>query len=151
MKKRGKKDGKTWREKQGLKRQHKKIHNNWVIRVPENEANKWILQETIFSPKERNILSLGVVPYAAVTLDWPWCSLRNVHKCDSLCTWSQHSLCVNYCCLVTKSCPPGSSVHGFPRQQYWSRSPFPCPGDLSNPGIKPASPTLHAVSLPLSP
>ena len=28
---------------------------------------------------------------------------------------------------------------GFPRQRYWSGLPFPSPGDLSNPGIKPVS------------
>ena len=31
---------------------------------------------------------------------------------------------------------------GFYRQEYWSRLPFPSPGDLPNPGIKPASPAL---------
>ena len=30
----------------------------------------------------------------------------------------------------------------FSRQKYWSRLPFPSPGDLPDPGIKPASPTL---------
>ena len=29
---------------------------------------------------------------------------------------------------------------GFPRQEYWSGLPFPSPGDLPNPGIKPMSP-----------
>ena len=29
---------------------------------------------------------------------------------------------------------------GFPRQEYWSGSPFPPPGDLPNPGIEPTSP-----------
>ena len=28
---------------------------------------------------------------------------------------------------------------GFPRQEYWSGLPFPSPGDLPNPGIKPMS------------
>ena len=28
---------------------------------------------------------------------------------------------------------------GFPQQEYWSGLPFPPPGDLSNPGIKPKS------------
>ena len=28
----------------------------------------------------------------------------------------------------------------FPRQEYWRGLPFPSPGDLPNPGIKPASP-----------
>ena len=30
----------------------------------------------------------------------------------------------------------------FSRQEYWSRFPFSPPGDLPNPGIKPASPAL---------
>ena len=34
---------------------------------------------------------------------------------------------------------------GFFRQEYWSRLPFPTPGDLPDPGIEPTSP----VSLPL--
>ena len=31
---------------------------------------------------------------------------------------------------------------GFPRQEYWSGVPFPAPGDLHTPGLKPASPAL---------
>ena len=41
--------------------------------------------------------------------------------------------------------PPGSSVHGIPRQEFWSGLPFPPLGDLPNPGIKlrtPLSPEL---------
>ena len=34
--------------------------------------------------------------------------------------------------------PPGSSVHGFPRQKCWSGLPFPSPGD-PDPGIEPVS------------
>ena len=30
----------------------------------------------------------------------------------------------------------------FPRQEYWSELPFPSPGDLLDPGIKPTSPAL---------
>ena len=37
---------------------------------------------------------------------------------------------------------------GFSRQEYWSGLPFPSPGDLSNPGIEPGSPTLEADALP---
>ena len=36
----------------------------------------------------------------------------------------------------------------FSRSEYWSGQPFPSPGDLLNPGIKPRSPTLQADSLP---
>ena len=36
---------------------------------------------------------------------------------------------------------------GFSRQEFWSEFPFPSPGDLPNPGIKPRSPALQADSL----
>ena len=43
---------------------------------------------------------------------------------------------------------PGTVAHqapmsmGFSRQEYWSGLPFPSPGDLPDPGIKPGSPAL---------
>ena len=40
---------------------------------------------------------------------------------------------------------------GFSRQEYWSELPFPSPGDLPNPEIKPRSPTLQADALPSEP
>ena len=36
---------------------------------------------------------------------------------------------------------------GFSRQEYWSGLPFPSPGDLPDPGIKPRSSALQADSL----
>ena len=39
----------------------------------------------------------------------------------------------------------------FSRQEYWSGLPRPPLGDLSHPGIEPASPALQADSLPLTP
>ena len=52
---------------------------------------------------------------------------------------------------VAHQAPPSM---GFSRQEYWSGLPFPPPGDLPNPGIKPASPVspaLQADSLPNEP
>ena len=46
--------------------------------------------------------------------------------------------------------PPGSSVHAFARQEYWSGLTFPPAGDPSDPGIELASLALQADSLPLS-
>ena len=40
---------------------------------------------------------------------------------------------------------------GFSGQEYWSGLPFPSPGDLPYPEIKPGSPTLQADSLPSEP
>ena len=58
---------------------------------------------------------------------------------------------------ATKSCPtlatPWSIAcqaplfMGFSRQEFWSGLPFPSPGDLPNPGIKPRSPALQADPL----
>ena len=60
--------------------------------------------------------------------------------------------------LVVKSCPtlatPWTVAHqaplsmGFSRQGYWSGLPFPFPGDLPDPGIKPRSSALQADFLP---
>ena len=36
---------------------------------------------------------------------------------------------------------------GFSRQEYWSGLPFPSPGDLPDPRIKPKYPTLWADAL----
>ena len=40
---------------------------------------------------------------------------------------------------------------GFSRQQSWSGLPFPSPGHLPNPGIKPRSPALQTDALPSEP
>ena len=40
---------------------------------------------------------------------------------------------------------------GFSRQEYWSGFPFPSPGDLPDPGIKPRSPSLQADTLSSEP
>ena len=63
--------------------------------------------------------------------------------------------------LVAKLCPTlvtsWTVAHqaplsmGFSKQEYWSGLPFPSPGDLPNPGIKPRSPVLQVDSLPTEP
>ena len=35
---------------------------------------------------------------------------------------------------------------GFPRQGYWSRLPFPPPGDFPDPGIEPESLASFALA-----
>ena len=60
------------------------------------------------------------------------------------------------CCLITKSWTPWTVARqaplsiGLSRQECWSGLPFPPPGDLPNPGIRPRSPALQAGSLPQS-
>ena len=65
----------------------------------------------------------------------------------------QSAIC---CCLVTKSCstllrphglnPPGSSVHGFSRQEYWSGLQFLSPGGLRP--SHPPPPPPHSPPVP---
>ena len=53
-------------------------------------------------------------------------------------------LCPNLCNSMD-CCPPLSME--FSRQEYWSGLPFPSPGDLPDPGIKPGSPALQTDAL----
>ena len=59
------------------------------------------------------------------------------------------SMCVLMCarlCLIL--CNPWTVAQQAPlsmefsRQEFWSELPFPSPGDLPDPGIKPVSPAL---------
>ena len=62
--------------------------------------------------------------------------------------------CKKYCAqLYLTLCDPVNYIAyqaplsmGFSRQEYWSGLPFPPPGDLPDPGIKPWSPALQAES-----
>ena len=73
-----------------------------------------------------------------------------------LAAWSQlqhmGSSSLLFCCSVAKlvqlfvtpqtiACQDPLSM-GFPRQEYWSRLPFPSLGDLPDPRIEPASPGI---------
>ena len=50
--------------------------------------------------------------------------------------------CQSFCNPTHCSCQAILSME-FPRQDYWSRLPFPSPGDLPHPGIEPPSPVLE--------
>ena len=55
--------------------------------------------------------------------------------------------CLTLCDLMDYS-PPAPLSMEFSRQEYWSGLPWPCLGDLPNPGIIPRSPALQAYALP---
>ena len=57
-------------------------------------------------------------------------------------------LCLTLVTPWTVACQAPLSI-GFSRQEYWSGLPFPSPGDLPDPGIKPRSPALQADSFPI--
>ena len=66
-------------------------------------------------------------------------------------------VCVKLLSRVRLFATPWTVAHqaplsmGFSRQEYWSRLPFPSPGDLPNLGIEPRSPAFQADALSSEP
>ena len=66
-------------------------------------------------------------------------------------------VCVLICSVTSDSSTPWTVAcqaplsMGFSRQKSCSGLPFPSPGDFSDPGFKPGSPTLQADSWPSEP
>ena len=94
---------------------------------------------------------------------WGWTGVRSIGVHSWFSTYSiRVCVCVCVCvCVISHfylcdpiDCsPPGSSIHGISRQEYWSGLPFPTPGNLPISGIKHISlclPHWQADSLPLS-
>ena len=96
---------------------------------------------------------------------WSFLSIASNHKANTIvCSGTWDALKVRRCMHaqlgLTLCNPMDSSVMvparllfprqeysiDFPRQEYWSRLPFPPPGDLPNPGIK----LVYLMSLALS-
>ena len=72
--------------------------------------------------------------------------------CTHVCTWSLICVCLFATTWTVARQAPLSM--GFSSQEYWRGLPFPPPGDLPDPGIKPASPVSPALqvdSLPAEP
>ena len=79
---------------------------------------------------------------------------KNEYKRKTALKWQSRGLCTRVKLLsrVLRSVTLWAVVHQvplsgvFPSQEYWSGSLFPPPGDLSDSGIKPASPASPALA-----
>ena len=74
-------------------------------------------------------------------------------RCEGMKEGVSAQLCLTFCDSID-CISPGSSVLWISQAKYWSRLPFPTPGDLPNPGLKPTSlmpPALAGEFLPLAP
>ena len=117
----------------------------WVSSLTLN----WVYATEFYKHYRSDVLGSRVL---VANIDWHCKAERVIHR-----FWISRNEC---CCLVSQSYPilhelmgcnsPGSSVHGFFRQEYWSGYVFPFPGDLPDPGIEPMSPELQEDSLLLS-
>ena len=70
------------------------------------------------------------------------CELSGSESCVCVCVLSRVWL---FATLWTTARQAPLSM-GFFRQEYWSGFPFPLPGDLPKPGIKPAFPAPRALA-----
>ena len=77
-----------------------------------------------------------------------FCRMQVVPKCSESVSHSSHVWLFATPWIVDCQAPLSM---GFPRQEYWSGLPFPSPGYLPNPEIKPRYPALQADSLPSEP
>ena len=116
------------------------------IKIPENW---WDLQRRVSSKENRNIVPNSTQSFeAGIVILFPHYKMRNWNLVKVI--WSE----VKSLSHVRLFAIPWTVVYqaslstGFSRQDYWSGLPFPSPGDLPDPGIKPRSPALQADALP---
>ena len=87
---------------------------------------------------------------SSALLVYPSCFPSGLSATVLVTTWEVELLVAQSCltlCDPMDYRPPGSSVHGILRQEYWSGLLLPSPGDLPNPRIELGSPALQADSL----
>ena len=78
--------------------------------------------------------------------------LTHLHSSHAVCMPTKSLQSCPILCDPMDGSPPGSSVHGVSGQEHWSGLPWPPPGDLPDPEIKPMSllsPHWQVGSLPL--
>ena len=92
----------------------------WVVK--EGKENSWSFSVT-FSKVSKHLLQNEINTVG----------VKSLQLCPTLCDPRDCSL-------------PGSSVHGFSRQEYWSGLPFPPSEDLPDPGTEPVSPVAPALA-----
>ena len=106
------------------------------------------LSETIIICIVYFCVGIPQVPKSLFNYFYSFCFLSSPEK--YMCVCVSFSFVWLFATPWTVPCQAPQSM-GFSRQEYWSGLPWPSPGDLPNPGIKPSSPALQAGSLPSKP
>ena len=126
------------------------IHQIWTV----NQANCYIYKYTY---KYSVDICVCVDIYVCIYI---YVCVYIYYICVCVCIYVYIYICIyivkllsHVCLLVTPwtvahQAPPSME---FSRQEYWSGLPFPSPGDLPDPGVKPGSPALQADALPSEP
>ena len=102
-------------------------------------------------------MSRTLAVYSRLSLHHPPCCPQNLASCFAHSDLTLAREKVKSLSRVRFFATPWTVAHqappsmGFSRQEHWSGMPFPSPGDLPNPGIKPRSPSLQADALTSEP
>ena len=107
--------------------------NRWVRKVPWRRA--WSPTPGFVPGKCRGQSSLaGYSPWGR-GVGHDWATHSHVHYAAVGCVLRSRV----WLCYTWAVARRAALSMALPRQEYWSALPFPSPGDLPNPGIKPAS------------
>ena len=137
---------------QKRKKKNKKI---WVLQCSRKKwiilkatSPSWKASETSTTQAQRNAWGIAEPPAQGkrtmqnVLGDFEF-SFRKYHDLLPFCYYILHGSATQSCptlCSPMDCSLPGSSVHGILQAGILGGQPFPSPGDLSDPGIEPASP-----------
>ena len=119
-----------------------KVKNNYLLA----QWNVFALKRYEYMLKKR-AYALRLVVCVSRFASKPCCAiLTKIKLCLCMCVPSCWVISNYFVTPWTVACQAPLFM-GFPRQEYWSRLPFPSPWDLPNPGIKPGSLALQTDSL----
>ena len=117
-----------------------------IITTPLLHFSKWLGQFLKFSQHSINIHQMSHILHDVKVGAGMMASEKNSYKIQCMLVCVLRHVCLFATLWTAAHQAPLSLV--FSREEYQSGLPFPSPGDLSKPGIKPGSPTLQADSLP---
>ena len=84
-------------------------------------------------------------PSFSISTNGLWCP-KELGSCSHLCVCVQSLSHVQLLAAAWTVARQAPLSMGFSSQEYWSGLPFPTPGDLPNPGIKPTSLVSSALA-----
>ena len=133
------------------------IHLSLVIIL--NKSRLFLIFDISLSWELNSIKTHVLIIVLSVIASWIlrlYCEIFTVYVCKYMYVCVYIYICVCVVCVLCAqlvSCvwlfvTPWTVAHqaplsmAFSRQEYWSGLPFPSPGDLPEPGIKPESPEL---------
>ena len=140
------------------------MRNNYYLNYEKNDSSKWLVSAYILKGEKRRFhdrLDVGSekkkgikddfkisIPTSKTRIAINWGEEQVPYRRNRF-FWGCHAKSLQSRLIL---CNPMDLAHqaplcvGFSRQEHWSGSPCPPPGDLPDPGIEPASLTSPALA-----